>query len=468
MPSVSEMKRELEEKGVNLQNTSLTGQDLDRLTSSDEEIPVSERTHKSAATQSNVIAAVTAENETDQTRYADARSDAERQRLAANKNAVIPSFKVGQRVLLYDPTNKVHEAAKLKIRYKGPYEILKEVPKFKYILLDLITQKEIKRPVHADRLRPFLELSEKLRVKGWVTDVCLASVFTKQRKIAVKTNITDITMSECEVIICMLTTQMGMSSGAARDIIRCAEQSVTEACCQYIDAAEFETPLKTEATGLREQIKFILHIVIGDIKDPNGEITMIDEETLRRRLVSCLQMADELGVKSIAIPFPDVRKETIDKWSICQNLAQAIVEFDQKSTQHIGQLEVIEFVCLALSVADCLCVVTKQLFAAQETAQEMEQTAENLQQQEVQQVDDKQAEKPETPQSAEALTQQSSTEWYPVEKLLKRQIRNGKEYYLVKWQNGDEPTWEERQNVTDALVKAFFAEERKRAKRRRR
>ena len=100
-------------------------------------------------------------------------------------------------------------------------------------------------------------------------------------------------MSECETIVCMLSTQVGMSSGATRDIIRCADQSVTEACCQYIEAAEFETPLKTEATGLREQIKFILHIVIGDVKQPNGDTIMVDDETLRHRLVACLQMADK-------------------------------------------------------------------------------------------------------------------------------------------------------------------------------
>jgi hypothetical protein len=44
-----------------------------------------------------------------------ARANADRQRARINKDAVPPSFKVGQKVLLYDPTTKTHEFSKLKI-----------------------------------------------------------------------------------------------------------------------------------------------------------------------------------------------------------------------------------------------------------------------------------------------------------------------------------------------------------------
>lgn len=58
------------------------------------------------------------------------------------------------------------------------------------------------------------------------------------------------------------------------------DQSITEVCCQYNETAEFETPLKTEATGLEEPIKFILHAVIADIKMPDGDTIMLDNEIL--------------------------------------------------------------------------------------------------------------------------------------------------------------------------------------------
>jgi hypothetical protein len=96
-------------------------------------------------------------------------------------------------------------------------------------------------------------------------------VSTKHRKLTVRIAIADITMSQCNAIICMLNTQIGMLSGSSKDILRCIDQSITELCCQYIDKAEFETPLKTESTELQQSIKFILHTVIADTKIPDGD-----------------------------------------------------------------------------------------------------------------------------------------------------------------------------------------------------
>jgi hypothetical protein len=133
---------------------------------------------------------------------------------------------------------------------------------------------------------------------------------------------------------------------------------------------------------------------------------------LRRRRISFLEIADRSEIKCIGIPFPDLQGITLDRWSVCQNLAQAIVEFDQKSMQTPGQLEVIEFVCLALCVADCLSVVTKQVFPDQQ--QESDQATEP-------QHDDQQVNSQHNaPAGAEAQADQpNDTVWYPVDKLLK-------------------------------------------------
>jgi hypothetical protein len=105
------------------------------------------------------------------------------ERGSINKSTVPPSFKVGQKVLLYDPTTKMHEFSNLKIRYRGPYEILSEPAKYRYVLRDLTTEKELIRPVHADRLRPFHELVDQQSKKGRITEVCLAFVITRHKKI---------------------------------------------------------------------------------------------------------------------------------------------------------------------------------------------------------------------------------------------------------------------------------------------
>ena len=49
-----------------------------------------------------------------------------------------------------------------------------------------------------------------------------------------------------------------------------------------------------------------------------------------------------------------------------------------------------------------------------------------------------------------------STIWYPVDRLLKCKVLNGRRSYLVKWQGDHCPaTWEPEQNITAALKQHF-------------
>ena len=47
----------------------------------------------------------------------------DRHRAVHNQSAKLPTFRVGDKVLLYDSTTETGENAKLKVRYKGPYLI---------------------------------------------------------------------------------------------------------------------------------------------------------------------------------------------------------------------------------------------------------------------------------------------------------------------------------------------------------
>jgi hypothetical protein len=228
-----------------------------------------------------------------------ARANADRQRARINKNAIPPSFKVGQKVLLYDPITKTHEFSKLKIRYRGPYEIVSEPAKYRYILRDLITQKESKRPVHADRLRPFHELADQQSIKGRITEVCLTSVTTRHRKLAVKITIADITMSQCDAIVCFLRNQLGMMTGTTRDILRSIDENIIQNCLEYIQAGEYQQALETPATGLKDPIKYIMHAVIATSSVPEELPELVQDETLRQRIIACLELADRRDIKSI-------------------------------------------------------------------------------------------------------------------------------------------------------------------------
>jgi O-acetyl-ADP-ribose deacetylase (regulator of RNase III) len=389
-----------------------------------------------------------------------AQSNADRQRKHANEKSVEPTFKIGQKVLLYDPTTKVHEPAKLKVRYKGPYEILKEVAKYRYILQDLVSGKQTPRPVHADRIRPFYELADDERVRGTTTDVCLAALFTQHRRLKIRVTVADITTSQCDVIVNMIGTQLGMLSGSARDVFRCLHEDITQTCHEFIQTGQFDQPLETKATGLKEPIKYILHIVTAERKTPDDNSILVNEETLRNRIVNCLLIADKLpDIKSIAIPFPDMQGIILDRWAICQNLAKAVLEFDESSKQVPGTLETIEFVNLTLCVADSMCVISKQLFLDEQPA--MVRTESTTQQNSQPHVNS-QAQAQDTGQ-----TDQTSPEWFPIKKLIKMQIRKGKEFFLVQWESeNDPPSWEPRGNITDEAVREFFAEERRKRNRR--
>ncbi|HSN23100.1 MAG TPA: RNase H-like domain-containing protein, partial [Methylomicrobium sp.] len=89
-----------------------------------------------------------------------------RQRRPHNEDAQPPTFKEGDKVLLRDLTVKKGESGKLKNRYDGPYVVTKCEPNFNYRLQHFRTGRTLRRPVHADRLRPLEELPNDYRLGG--------------------------------------------------------------------------------------------------------------------------------------------------------------------------------------------------------------------------------------------------------------------------------------------------------------
>jgi hypothetical protein len=65
-----------------------------------------------------------------------------------------PSHKVADRVLLHDTSTKIGDSAKWTKMWTGPFFVKEILPNYNYKLQCLKTGRDLKRSVHASRLRP--------------------------------------------------------------------------------------------------------------------------------------------------------------------------------------------------------------------------------------------------------------------------------------------------------------------------
>ena len=79
----------------------------------------------------------------------------ERDKFYYDWNAQWPVYKVGDEVLLFDPTVRKGVARKLRRQYRGPFVIDQVFPGYTYALRDLTTGKLLPSHIHSNRLRPY-------------------------------------------------------------------------------------------------------------------------------------------------------------------------------------------------------------------------------------------------------------------------------------------------------------------------
>ena len=87
-----------------------------------------------------------------------------------DKGAKLPSYKEGDRVLVYNPKRPKGIASKTFIKWQGPYYITKVGPHYTYILRDASTHKELTSPVHANRMKPYHDPNDRRLLPPRVTD----------------------------------------------------------------------------------------------------------------------------------------------------------------------------------------------------------------------------------------------------------------------------------------------------------
>jgi hypothetical protein len=78
-----------------------------------------------------------------------------------------------------------------------------------------------------------------------------------------------------------------------------------------------------------------------------------------------------------------------------------------------------------------------------------------------------QAEQPEATNELRQDTSSQDTVWYPIKKILGRKRQRGKELFLVLCEGTEKREWIEKQFITDAALKEFYATRKTRKRRRR-
>ena len=121
---------------------------------------------------------------------------ASRHKKQHDEQATIPDYKTGDKVLLLDTTVKKGESIKLKKRYTGPFVITLCKPGFNYKLQHVVTGKDLKRAVHADRLRPLRELPNDYRLLKNDRKREIASAELADGRVSWKVSIGDATDSD--------------------------------------------------------------------------------------------------------------------------------------------------------------------------------------------------------------------------------------------------------------------------------
>jgi O-acetyl-ADP-ribose deacetylase (regulator of RNase III) len=382
--------------------------------------------------------------------------NASRQRDSRNKTAVTPTYKAGDIVLLHDTRVKPNESAKLKKKFAGPFIIISCEPHFNYKLKHLVTGKELKRAVHATRLRKLRQLDDDYRTTGNTSSVCLYAGKTARKHIDVKVLVGNIATTTADVLVSPQDDKLSHRSGAARALARAAGETMVQECDTYLtDAsrASIATPLFTSAGSLSPAVTQVLHIVGPDARRaPFTDNPLIAADTLAETYYACLKHTNNRdALASIAIPIIGTEREGFDAWTSAHAAIKAVQRFDADSALTTESLRLIKFVMLTLSTADVFAAVCREILTG------------------------KSSEPPESnetsPSAADAQTPSSPTaseDWHEIDHIVRHRKYKGRDQYLVQWRSDSSKSWIDRADVSDAALQHFYATRRTRRRRRQR
>lgn len=377
------------------------------------------------------------------------RENAERHRIKANTEATLPTYKVGDKVLLHNPVTKKGDSAKLTVRY-SPFLITDSDARFNYFLQDLTTGKALKRPVHCSRLRPLKELDNDYRISAPDQQSSLYSGVTSVRQLNMQVVVGDPLTHATGAVITYTDDQLTALDGVSRTVHEAGGVSLREECLDHIKQ---QTPLSAVITSAGDIVaaQHVAHIVLKH------------DETLDNQLVEMLRVIDaSTNVSTVVIPFPGIDTPDNQLWTIAGLHAKALKQFEADTLLNIGSLRDVIFTNLSLLTADVLSVVLRQAFQVIEPEEEKPPDVST----EVESTDKEVDVVP----NDEALTTEPHDEhngWYTIERILKQRKHKNKMQYLVKWEGYDATQWCDRAHVTDYAVQRYLADKKSRKRKKR-
>ena len=161
------------------------------------------------------------------------QESAARQREIHDRTAEEPPFSVGSKILIFDHVTRKGQCAKLCIRWRGPYLVTNSSSGYNYKLKDLKTGKDLKRLVHANRVRPLNELENDYGLIAKSTDVVLFETKTAKRRCTICVSVGDILATHCDIIVNPANSKLKHEGGLAKTITEAAGDEFLQECGRH-------------------------------------------------------------------------------------------------------------------------------------------------------------------------------------------------------------------------------------------
>jgi hypothetical protein len=223
-----------------------------------------------------------------------AAGSASRQRDKRNVGSIPPSYKVADKDLLYDTSTKIGDSVKLTKRWTGPFIVTEVLPNYNYKLQCLKTGRDLKRSVHASRLRPLKTMLNDYWLPHPDTTRTLFGTTTQQRQLKVRVTTGDLLTAKTQAIVHVTDEMLSDTSAFSRRLYEAAGAGVHSACREHaVDVLSSENCFITAAGDLAPITRILHHVATSDNND------------VRASTLACLNAAEahDSNILSITIPF---------------------------------------------------------------------------------------------------------------------------------------------------------------------
>jgi O-acetyl-ADP-ribose deacetylase (regulator of RNase III) len=289
-----------------------------------------------------------------------AAESASKQRDKRNVGSIPPSYQVADKVLLHDTSTKIGDSAKLTKRWTGPFIATEVLPNYNYKLQCLKTGRDLKRSVHASRLRPLRTMLNDYRLPQPDTTRIFSETTTQERQLKVRVTTCDLLTAKTQAIVHVTDEKLSDASVFSRRLYKAkaAGAGVQSACRDHaVDALPNGHCFITAAGDLAPLTRILHYVATGD------------NTSVRASTLACLNAAGahDSNIVSITMPFFSEQLHPHMYWDAVQQMAQAILDFDKIDDQNDRSLQRIDIMCNRLLTADIVSAVFRNMLVASPT-----------------------------------------------------------------------------------------------------